>query len=68
MRGKAADELEVGARFRSHRRTITETDIVMFASLTWITDPIFTDSVFASTTQFGRRVAPGPLLVGYALG
>jgi acyl dehydratase len=54
--------------FVSHRRTITETDIVLFASLTWITDPIFTDQVFARATQFGQRVAPGPLLLGYALG
>lgn len=68
MRGKASDELTEGATFRSHRRTITEADIVLFTSLTWINDPIFTDQVFAATTQFGNRVAPGPLVLGYALG
>jgi acyl dehydratase len=68
LRGMTSDELVEGATFESHRRTITETDIVMFASLTWITDPIFTDQLFAETTQFGQRVAPGPLLLGYALG
>jgi acyl dehydratase len=68
VRGKTADELVEGTTFLSHRRTITETDIVLFASLTWIHDPIFTDQVFASGTQFGRRVAPGPLVMGYALG
>jgi acyl dehydratase len=68
MRGKTSDELVEGTTFVSHRRTITEADIVMFASLTWITDPIFTDDLFARSTQFGQRVAPGPLLLGYALG
>jgi acyl dehydratase len=68
LKGAALDELETGARLVSHRRTITETDIVLFTAMTWINDPIFTDETFASNTQFGGRVTPGPLLVAYGLG
>jgi acyl dehydratase len=68
LQGSASDELAIGSKFVSHRRTITEADVTLFTALTWITDPIFTDDVFASSTQFGRRVAPGPLLMAFALG
>ncbi len=68
MRGKYADEIKAGDSFVSHRRTITDTDVVMFTSMTWINDPIFTDDVFASRTLFGRRAVPGPLLLAYSLG
>jgi acyl dehydratase len=68
MQGKAADELKVGERSRSHRRTITDADVLMFTSMTWIIDPIFTDETFASKTHFGSRAVPGPLLLAYALG
>jgi acyl dehydratase len=68
MQGKTADELKAGDRTVSHRRTITEADVLMFTSMTWIIDPIFTDESFASQTHFGGRAVPGPLLLAYSLG
>jgi acyl dehydratase len=68
MQGKYSEDLVVGERLVSHRRTITETDVVLFTSMTWIIDPIFTDEVFAVGTQFGSRSVPGPLVLAYALG
>jgi acyl dehydratase len=52
----------------SHRRTITETDVVMFTSMTGINDPVFTDAVFAEQALFKQRAVPGPLQLAYALG
>jgi acyl dehydratase len=52
----------------SRRRTITETDSVMFTSMTGITDPVFTDELFAKENLFGGRVVPGPMVMAYAMG
>ena len=41
-RGFAFDDLKVGERFRTHRRTITEADLAAFANLSWLTEEIFT--------------------------
>jgi acyl dehydratase len=68
MQGKYSEDLVVGERSVSHRRTITEADVVLFTSMTWIIDPIFTDEVFAAGTQFGTRSVPGPLVLAYAVG
>jgi acyl dehydratase len=52
----------------SRRRTITQTDGVLFTSLTGINDPVFTDEVFAREQLFGTRVVPGPMIMAYAMG
>jgi acyl dehydratase len=57
-----------GREFISRRRTITQTDAVLFTSLTGIIDPVFTDEIFASEQLFGTRVVPGPMIMAYALG
>ena len=68
MQGKFFDELEVGDQFTSHRRTITETDVVNFTCLTGLLNPVFTDEEFAREKGFGTRVAPGPLTMSIAIG
>jgi acyl dehydratase len=68
MLGKYFDELNVGEEFVSHRRTVTETDIVLFTSLTGLLNPLFTDDLFAREKGLGTRVAPGPLTLCYAIG
>jgi acyl dehydratase len=50
------------------RRTITETDAVIFTRLTGIIDPVFTDEIFARETLFGTRVVPGPMVMTFAMG
>lgn len=68
MQGMYFDELEVGRQFTSPRRTVTETDIVLFTGLTGLLNPLFTDELFAREQGFGTRVVPGPLTVSFAIG
>jgi acyl dehydratase len=62
------DELEPNQAFESGAKKITETDLIMFASLTGISGPIFFDSNFAAKTPFASPVVPGPLTLCYAIG
>src|SRR2546430_15473413 len=62
------DELEVGDHQRTRRRTVTETDIVNWCSLTgdWFYPHI--DKVAAEESMFGQRVAPGIMVFAIATG
>ncbi|MHB8491464.1 MAG: MaoC/PaaZ C-terminal domain-containing protein [Solirubrobacteraceae bacterium] len=62
------DLLEIGERFATRGRTITETDVVQFASLTGDMHPQHTDAAWASQSRFGSRIAHGMLVLSYALG
>ena len=68
MQGKFFDELEVGDQFTSHRRTISETDVVNFTCLAGLFNPLFVDEEFAREKGLGTRVAPGPLTMSIAIG
>ncbi len=37
------EEIEVGLKFETRGRTITESDLVSFCNLTWMTESLFTD-------------------------
>jgi acyl dehydratase len=60
-RGFTYDELEVGFRFRTHRRTIQEADLAAFVNLTWLTEELF-------AVAEGRRLVPGALVYAFAEG
>ena len=62
-RGFTFDELEVGFRFRTHRRTILEADLAAFINLTWLTEELF-----AVASPDGRRLVPGALVYSFAEG
>lgn len=62
------DRLAVGSRFRSRGRTITEADLVSFATLTGDFHPIHTDAEWAAESEFGGRIAHGMLLLSYCVG
>ncbi|XZG70143.1 MaoC family dehydratase [Chitinibacteraceae bacterium HSL-7] len=53
-------ELSVGMR-AEHRKTLTETDVVLFAGLTGDNNPMHIDAEFAAETRFGARVVHGML-------
>lgn len=53
-------QLSVGQRFRTFRRTITETDLVNFISTTGMLEAIFIDAEFEGAAMSGRPV-PGAL-------
>jgi 3-hydroxybutyryl-CoA dehydratase len=58
------DELEVGMT-ASLTRTVTETEIVLFAGITGDTNPVHVNDVAARQSRFGRRVAHGMLTAGH---
>ncbi len=63
------EDYAVGEEFKSPARTMTETDIVLFASLTGDWHPIHTNVEYAKKAFFGERIAHGmlTLCVGSAL-
>src|SRR6266487_3060374 len=68
MEGKYFDELEIGQEFPTRGRTVTETDIVLYAGLSWDHNPEHTDIEFAKRTVFKERVAHMLLSLVFANG
>lgn len=61
-------DLAVGLEFRTHGRTITETDVVTFAGSTADYSPMHVDHEFAKASQFGGVIAHGLLGLSIAHG
>ena len=61
------EDLAQGARFRSHRRTITEADLAAFVNVTWLTEELFTVADDTGRAIAGR-VVPGALVYAFAEG
>lgn len=53
------DDLELGQQWESPGRTITETDIVMFAGFSGDYNPMHVDHEYAKNTPFRRPMAHG---------
>lgn len=62
------EEFEIGAKYRSQGRTISESDVNTFAGLSGDFNPLHTDAEFAQTTIFGERIAHGMLTVVISTG
>jgi acyl dehydratase len=62
------DDFHVGQRFITASRTITETDVVLFAGLSGDYNPLHTDEVFAAATTYRKRIAHGALGLAVATG
>ena len=67
-RGLTFDQFELGAKFTSQGRTVTEADVVTFAGLSGDFNPLHTDAEFGKSTPFGQRIAHGMLVVAMATG
>ncbi|WP_272975911.1 phenylacetic acid degradation bifunctional protein PaaZ [Deinococcus geothermalis] len=65
---KSFDEIQVGDSLLTHRRTVTEADIVNFAALTGDHFYAHVDEIGAREGIFGRRVAHGYFLISAAAG
>lgn len=52
------EELRIG-QFYEMKRVFTRKEVTEFAELSFDTNPIHTNPVFAKTTQFGQLVVPG---------
>ena len=66
-RGFCFEDLRLGFRFRTHRRTIAEADLAAFVNLTWLTEELFTVEDDSSRSIKGRAV-PGALVYSFAEG
>ncbi len=62
------EDIEVGERYESPGRTVTEADIVMFAGLSGDYNPLHVNEEFCKQTAFGTRIAHGPLVYAIAAG
>lgn len=63
--GRYFEEFEVGDTIESPGRTVTETDVMLFAGLSGDYNQLHTDAEFASEGRFGERIAHG--LLGLAI-
>jgi 3-hydroxybutyryl-CoA dehydratase len=52
----------------SFRKTVSESDVYLFAGITGDLSPNHVDEAYMATTRFGRRIAHGALIVGYMSG
>jgi acyl dehydratase len=62
------DDLAVGDEWESPRRTVTETDVVLFAGLSGDFNPLHVDHSSSQSGPFGRPVAHGLLGLSIATG
>jgi acyl dehydratase len=62
------EEYEIGQRWVTPGRTVTETDLVKFSGLSADFFPLHIDREYAATTRFGRRIAQGFLVMSMATG
>ncbi len=58
--GLSYDRLELGMR-ASFSKTITETDVYLFAGISGDFNPMHVNEEFAALTPFGKRIAHGAL-------
>ena len=56
-------ELKIG-QSDSFSKTITETDVYLFAGITGDLNPAHVDAEYSKNTRFGKRIAHGMLSVG----
>ena len=66
-RGFCFEDVRVGFRFRTHRRTIGEADLAGFANLSWLTEELFTVADDSARAIKGRAV-PAALVYSFAEG
>lgn len=55
------EEINIGDVYRSPGRTITETDVVMFAAMSGDYSQLHTNEEYAKNTIYGQRIAHGAL-------
>jgi len=64
LHGQFFEDLKLG-QTAVYARTITETDIVLFAGISGDTNPIHINEEFASQTMFSGRIAHGMLTAAF---
>ncbi len=64
--GVAFEKWEVGSKFTTRGRTITETDVVNYVNLVGYTESLFLDMEFLKDKGHERRMAPALFTCGIA--
>ena len=67
MNSVPIDQLQVGDAAES-RKTVSESDVYLFAGITGDFNPLHVDAEYAKGTPFGARVAHGPLTLSLCAG
>lgn len=67
-RGQYFDDLEVGFKLVTAGRTVTESDVMLFAGVTGDWNSIHIDREASKGMMFGERVAHGLLVLGMGTG
>jgi acyl dehydratase len=62
--GRTVDDISIGLSTR-FSKTVSESDVYLFAGITGDLDPNHVDEEFCRGTSLGHRVAHGALIVGY---
>jgi len=60
------EDFEVGQRYPTTSRTITEEDHLQFCKLVGYDVPLFLDEQYAKTTRFGGRICPSHLIMSFS--
>jgi len=64
MKGLTIDMLSLN-QSETFRKTISESDVYLFAGITGDTNPAHIDEVYANSTRFGKRIAHGLLVSSF---
>jgi acyl dehydratase len=62
------EDVEVGFRFETPSRTVTEADLVAFTGISGDFNPLHTDAAYAAKSIYGERIAHGALVLSVATG
>lgn len=68
MQKKYGDDFKLGETFVTQGITVTETHLVSWSGLTGDFYPLHVDREYAAKSQFGERLAHGPLIYALAVG
>ncbi len=60
LRGKTYEEIQIGDE-AFFAKTITETDVYLYAGISGDFNPLHVDEEYAKKTEFGKRIAHGGL-------
>ncbi|MFH1087299.1 MAG: MaoC/PaaZ C-terminal domain-containing protein, partial [Chloroflexota bacterium] len=67
--GKYYEEFNVGDRFETHGRTLTDGDLSALNGLLWLTEPIHNDRPWATGQMgFKERLFPGVCILALGMG
>jgi acyl dehydratase len=66
--GLYLEDFELNRPLTTGGRTVSEADVSLFAGLAGDFNPLHVDAEFAANSEFGARIAHGPLVLSMAIG